>query len=386
MYTQIHQDWEHLLSPAENSYHISILTQTQRSGKARYFERDMIQFKNNLKDATSILVKKGMEEEEVKRLLSPANDLLNGEDFWKHQLDGLAVYLNNGNIWVYKLPVPIENMSYIADHFYILPLVSFRHLQPQYYILALSQQSVKLFVATQYHIEKSEIQNKLPSNIEDTERNTDRQNSLQHHSVKNSRTGGTIFHGQGGEKDYKKIAVERYLREVNNGITQSLKDEKKPLLVASVDELFSIYKQLNDYPYLLQHHIRGNFDEVTFDELHRTSLEAMKGQFQGEKDRDISRFHVASNQNKAVFGIEEIIALAFQGRIETLFIKQQTKIWGSFTSELMKAEVHEQRTKESIDLINLSAIFTDKNGGKVYFLPGSEMPFNHSTLAANIRA
>lgn len=52
--------------------------------------------------------------------------------------------------------------------------------------------------------------------------------------------GYSVFYGHGEGKDENKTGINKYLREVDKGISKLLKGEKVPLVVAGADYLFSI--------------------------------------------------------------------------------------------------------------------------------------------------
>lgn len=64
--------------------------------------------------------------------------------------------------------------------------------------------------------------------------------------------------------------------------------------------------------------------------------------------------------------IATVAAEAVHGRIDTLFIAPSDPVWGTYNAVNATAEVHEQYQRGDDDLINLAAIKTLAQGGKVY--------------------
>ena len=73
---------------------VSIFLPTHRAGKE--IQQDPIRLKNLLTEAEKRLITGGMRTPDARDFLAPASSLLNDGWFWRHQSDGLAIFLNQG--------------------------------------------------------------------------------------------------------------------------------------------------------------------------------------------------------------------------------------------------------------------------------------------------
>lgn len=373
------QDRDFLLQKNPTQTFVSILTPTQRSGKGGYYEEDKLRFKNNLKEAETKLLKRGLEEKKVEKFLSPASDLLEENEFWQHQSDGLAVYFNEEKFIYHTLPTSFYNLTYINDHFYIKPISSFFNNENRFFILVLSQNAIRFFEANSYSITSIKIDDLVPESLEETERQVEKTESLQHHSAGNR---NTIYHGHGGEKNYQSIAVEKFLREIDQGLMKMLHDEKAPLILAGVDELISMYKSINSYPHIVDEHVSGNFDNEHEVLIQEKGWNKVKNFFQQGRLEKAEKFLFYKSKGKAHTNIEEIIPLARQGRIDSLFTSSTQNIWGNFDENTLDVKIHKEKQTNSACLLNLSVFYTMFYKGKVYNLPPKELPTEDMIIGA----
>ena len=90
-------------------------------------------------------------------MLEPASKLLQEPYFWQHQSDGLAIFLSANRVRRYRLPLHFEELVVVIDNFYIRPLLPLFTGDGQFYILALSQNDVRLLNGTRYSVSEVDI-------------------------------------------------------------------------------------------------------------------------------------------------------------------------------------------------------------------------------------
>jgi len=100
---------------------------------------------------------------------------------------------------------------------------------------------------------------------------------LHHHS--GSTNGGSVYHGQGGGKDVENARLEEYMRAIDSGLMEMLHDEKVPMIIASVDFLAPMYRNISDYKYISENQISGNPENMSPTDLHHAALEELSEHF-----------------------------------------------------------------------------------------------------------
>ena len=81
-------------------------------------------------------------------MLEPASKLLKELYFWQHQSAGLAIFITSNRVRRYRLPLNFAELMVVTDHFHISPLLPLFTGDGQFYILALSQNEVRLLLGT----------------------------------------------------------------------------------------------------------------------------------------------------------------------------------------------------------------------------------------------
>ncbi len=125
---------------------VSIYMPTHRTGTDA--QQDPIRLKNLLREAEKQLSAQGIGRREVQNMLEPTSMLLQDSTFWQHQSDGLAIFISSNGVRRYRLPLNFEEFVAVMDHFHIKPLLPLFTGDGQFYILALSQNEVRLLNGT----------------------------------------------------------------------------------------------------------------------------------------------------------------------------------------------------------------------------------------------
>src|SRR5215211_3991709 len=112
---------------------VSIYMPTHPVGREQ--QQDPIRLKNLLAEAETKLLANGLRRPEVQKLMRPAEELLWNKEFWRHQGEGLVIFLSNDFSVMYRLPTAFEELLIIANHFHIKPLVPLLGRVGRFYVL-----------------------------------------------------------------------------------------------------------------------------------------------------------------------------------------------------------------------------------------------------------
>lgn len=187
--------------------------------------------------------------------------------------------------------------------------------------MQLSQNQVRLFQGTRYSISEIELQD-VPQSIAEAFKYDDPEKQLQLHTGTPQGGGerAAMFHGHGGATEEQKVNILRYFRKVDSGIQELLKKVRSPLILAGVEYLFPIYKQANNYAYLLDAGITGNPDELKPEELHAQAWQIVQTYFEQEQQELVNRYQELTGTGQTSSNIIEIVPAAYFQRVDTLFV------------------------------------------------------------------
>jgi hypothetical protein len=307
--------------------------------------------------------------------------------FWRHQSDGLAIFLSSGFSRYYRLPLGFEELLVVAEHFHIKPLLPLLSGDGQFYVLAISQNEIRLLQSTRYSVGEVDLEG-VPTSLAVALRFDDPEKRLQFHTA--TRTPGgkgerpAMFHGHGVSVNDAKTDLLRYFHKVDAGLSELLGDEQIPLVLAGVDYLLPIYHEANTYPHLVEEGIAGNPEEISAKELHQQAWNIMQPRFLLEQKEEAARYRQLADTEKASNELESIVPAAYYARVDTLFVALGVERWGTFDPDSNTIRLHERVERGADDLLDFAAVQTLLNGGTVYALDQDQVP-GGAPLAAVFR-
>jgi hypothetical protein len=363
---------------------ISIFIPTHRFGNEVLQKLDTKALKNELKNVKIKLQQNEVNANEIEVIVSPIQELIDNTGFWRKQSDGLAIFLAEGFFKTYTLPVNFKAYNYIANSFYLKPLMPMFVGDSSFYLLTLQLEDVKLYEMTKHSVTQIKINHLIPDRLEESVGYDFEEKGLQFRNQKEG-YGTVTFHGH-AESDYdRKNEIFKYFREINKGLMTILKDENSPMLISSQDYLFSIYKAINTYKPLLENHIPYDSLETDKRLLLEKAWETMGPIFDKERKEKIEHFKQYDGTNRTSSDIKEVLPAALQGKIDALFMRKDQDIFGIYDAVKHNVEIREDQESTHVSLLNMAAVKTFLQGGKVYLMEKDDMPNPFSKVNALYR-
>jgi len=351
--------------------------------KTSQAQQNQIRFKNLMREAEMMLREVGSREE--RDLLDAPNRLLEDKPFWQNQCEGLAVFVSQGFFKYYCVPVALSEEVVVADRFHVKPLLPLLIGDGRFYILALSQNQVRLLQCTRDNFASVELAG-IPQSLDEALKYDDIERQVEASSGSSGRAGsrGVVFHAQGvGEGDTKENIL-RYFKQIDKGLQRLLPGERAPLVVAGVDYLFPIYREANTFPSLLDQAISGNPEGLRAEELHRQAWEIVEPEFLSGEMSAAELYEQLAGTGRSSDAIEEVVNAAYHGRVDTVFVAVGVNLWGAFDPSTGKVLLDEEHAPGNEDLLDLAAVHTLLKGGTVYAVQPDQVPAG-GALAAIFR-
>ncbi|HUU61410.1 MAG TPA: hypothetical protein VMX37_03395, partial [Acidimicrobiia bacterium] len=193
---------------------VSIFMPTHRHGPETL--QAPIRLRNLIGTAARDLHSNDVPKAIVEDLLAPPRRLADDASFWQHQADGLAVFSAPGLFRRFRVPLPLAEEATVAASFRVRPVLPLLN-DEAFFVLSLSQNALHLFEATRYTIGPLEP-DLVPGSMAEALAHEDPERQLQFHS-----SGGEAqYHGHGAGAEIDKAALERYLRAVDQAVTERL--------------------------------------------------------------------------------------------------------------------------------------------------------------------
>jgi len=361
---------------------ISIYMPTHRSGVET--QQNQIRFKNLIREAEERLVASGMRIQDARSFLEKAQGLVNNVLFWRQQRDSLAFFLSSDLFLHYNLPVNIPDLLVVTDRFHLKPLLPVLSRDERFYLLALSQNEVKLYEGTRLSL-REVVMEGLPQGLTEALQVDEPEKQVRFRSGgAGGGERGSMMSGHGAEIGDTKDNLLRYFRQVDRVLRETLKDERIPLVLAGVDYLFPIYQEANTYLDLFDQAITGNPKGMTLEQLHKEAWSLVSTRYDQEIEEAMDLYRRSQGTGLTSSSVEDILVDAHHGRIGVIFVPLGKQLWGNFKSDTDQVSFYDEPVTGGEDLFDLAAIQTFVNGGSVFALPPENIP-DGMAMAAVLR-
>ncbi len=368
---------------------VSIFQPTHRQGSE--IQQDPIRLKNLLGLARQRLADRALSDADIERIVRPAEALLGEPTFWRHQRGGLAIFLRDGEMLSYRVPLPMPELAVVGERFHVKPLLPLLTGDGAFFVLAVDQQQVRLLEGTRHSISEVEVEG-LPKNIEEALPFDDPEAQLQFRAGPSPRPAGpgpgasrpgVVFHGH-DPKDDEKDALVRFCRIVATHVRDALADQTAPLVLAGVEDLLGIYRDVNRYQRVLSGAVEGNPKLLRDEELHDRAWAIVHPVFKQAEDDARAKFSRWSGTGRTAEGPPDVVRAAGEGRVEALFVARDAHAWGRVDPDTGSVDTSESPSPGDEDLLDRAAVDTLRNGGTVYTAAPERIPGN-GTIAAVLR-
>ena len=363
-------------------------------------EESSLHLKNLLGSAKDELAERGLPGAEVDALLAPAFDLLDDRSFWQHQLKGLALFCTKDGMRYWKLPFEVDELVSIGDSVHLKPLLPVLNLQGHFFVLALAQNQVQMYRATEHSIEEVDLRQwGVPTSLMEALRYDDLQKpESQHPNVTGPGRGQAndavageaathrthAFHGHGEDGDDQKEQIRRFFNVLDDGLSKALANETAPMVLAGVEYVRPIFKGVTSYNHVLEEGVAGNPEGLRPDEVHAQAWRIVQPHFRGRIRDAKDRYHAGFGRGTASDDLADVLGAAYEGRVGILFALRGARTWGIFDLAGRSADVHAERGAGDVDLVDLACRQTLATGGEVFVVEEADMP-SATSLAAVYR-
>jgi len=258
----------------------------------------------------------GLSQSETEIVVGAIREITSPDSFWQHRSDGLAIFASKDCCFHFTLPYTVQESVAVSKHFHLRQVMPFLTDNVSFFILQLSQNTVRLFEADAYTI-TSIKHNDLPPSMKVALQHEDPERQLQMRSTGNNTVG---FHGHGAGDEIDKAALERFLRAVDQGVVAALRGRSEPLVLAAVPYFLPIYQSVSRYPHIHSAMITGSPERSTDEQLRREGWDIVSPLLSEKKKRATNMMREVIGTGRTTSALTEIIEAGSSGRIETLFL------------------------------------------------------------------
>lgn len=287
-------------------------------------------------------------------------------DFWQNQNQGLAVLMNPHQGNIFRLPLSFDQSANLGRHFFVRPLLPYINQNGSFLLLTLDQKDIRLLVASHYSPpEEIPLPTDLPRSLQSYLDDFDYEGEIQFRQS-TSEAGKSIFHGHGDVEGSLKKVAKRFFALLDEQLNTLFNEYNLPLVLVATQRVQQLYRAANTYHLLEKQGIEQHARTTSLEKMQQKGWEIVSSHYLSKQSKQQEKLRELANSDQKSHKLEDIIKDAYQGKVEALFVDPTAHVWGEFKPQQNMVEVHDQKTPNSQDLLELAVHWTILRGGNVY--------------------
>jgi hypothetical protein len=327
---------------------------TQESDAAR------VALRNLATTALRELEAGGFDKRRLAGLRDQLSELDDDAAFWQYQARSLAVLATPDSLRTFRLPNRLTPAAEVADRFYLKPLLRAITFPHEAFVLALSENAVRLVEAPADLPAQPVRVEDLPASAADAVRR----------STVNERSPRGRLQGSEGQK----VLLRQYARQVDAALRPVLAGRETPLVLAAVEPLASIFRSVASYPGLAAEGIASNPDRLSAAELAAAARPILDGLYARDVAAVRERFERLRAQGRAITDVADAARAATFGAIAELLVDIDAFVPGTVDEEDGRITLGVGQPEETYGVVDEIARRALLAGGRVLGVRADDVP------------
>lgn len=320
-------------------------------------ERSRRELSNHLAAAVDQLEAAGADPHDVDAISASITALVDDSFFWSYQASSLAVFATADAVRTFRLPNRLSPTVQVSDRLHLKPLLRTLTVPQSAFVLALSQNAVRLI----------EVSGDAPAGevaVDDLPENAAR-----------------VFSTRGDNDSARLIGDEgvttllgNYSRQIDSALRTTLLGAGLPLIVAGAEPLASIYRGVCRYDGLVADGIAGNPDETSAADLAAAARPILDRLGADQVTALRARLTEAIGTGRGTSDLSDLARAATYGALDVLMIDVDRSISGTLderSGALTLSETDDAIDYGVVDEIARRALLT---GARVVAVRADDMP------------
>jgi hypothetical protein len=329
-----------------------------------------ITLSNLVKEAIRQLHEAGTDKRRLTALQEHLGDLSDDEEFWRFQAHSLAVFATPDSLRTYRLASKLTEIVEVSDRFHLKPLIRAITFPNAAYVLAISENAVRLV----------EVSADLPATtvkLPDLPKNAA---SAVGKSTINDRSPSGRVQGSEGQK----TRLAQYVRKVDAALRPVLAGSDIPIIVAATQPVEAIFRAVSAIPALPQA-ISGSHDSTSDADLASAARPILDAHYAKQIADFRGLFDLRRGQNRATTDISDAARAATFGNIDQLLVNIDNVVDGMVDEETGAVTFEETGDTRNYGVVDEIAGRALRSGAKVLGVRKDDIPEGKS-LAAILRS
>lgn len=329
-----------------------------------------IELGNLARQAREQLEAVGLDKRQLAALMEQLDEVREDDEFWSVQANSLAILATPGTLRTFRLATALKSLVEVSDRFHLKPLLRAITFPQSAFVLALSENAVRLV----------EVHADLPARTVKVDGLPKDAASAAGKSTLNDRTASTRIQASEGQN----IRFMQYARKVDAALRPFLAGLDTPLILAATGRLVSVFRSVNSYPHLLPDGIEDSPDRITDADLAEAARPVLDKAYAAEIETVKALFETRSAEGRATTDLSDAARAATFGAIDTLLVDIDTVVHGSVDETTGALRLSDDADATSYGVVDEIAGRALAHGARVMGVRKADLP-GEGELAAILR-
>lgn len=351
---------------------LSVYIALNRGSANQNAKTNALEWKKTIRSVEPKLQQYGAQGRELLETVSDWDAVTQGEP---PQGKSIAVFRSGDVFRITWLEETVRSRAVIGPRFYIRPLLPELTRDREFYILALSQNDVRLLRCTARTSEDVSFPPGTATSY-DAYMNTAKPDHVtDNRAAPGPSQGGSkgVMFTTSSDRETKDQYLAHFFGQIDRALNEVLRGKTEPVILAAVDYEVAIYRSVNRYPRLVDESVEGAPNGLKSGEMHARALDSMRRCYERKADDALAEYDHkvgggASNR------LKEIVLAAHEGRVLTLLVSDSLETTGAFDESTHTVKGRETGKSDDEDLLNDAVVQTILHAGKIFVVPNARMP------------
>ena len=311
-------------------------------------QQNSVRFKNALAEVERLAEEQGCHEQ-LRETLKQLAPIIDDEDFWRHQQNGLVLFANTNGFYFRRLAHRLPEVVRVGPRYFLLPLVPVVQRGGEFAILAVSRKHTRLLTATRDSVAEVATAD-LPESVFRYLPEREKQFGLHAFRVRRGDGQTAVPHGHPDENDEGEL--RQFFNEIVEGVREALPSAETPVVFAGVEDLLPYLKEAGEDLNLVDGAVFGNPDETANEELHRQAMPLAQHELHKPTGERLDILQQNLHGDMATSDAETVVAAAGQGQVDTLFLNETVLLdqglGATPTEETVAARTHAEQAVRGV--------------------------------------
>jgi hypothetical protein len=339
-------------------------------------KNNQLVFRGQVEQARELLEER-YPDQEFRTVEEMMQEWVDDEPFWGNLSRGVAAFFSPEMQRIYRLRSEMPTETVVSDTFHTRPMLR-PMLQPdRYFVLALDPHQTRLYEGGEDGLSEVNLFD-VPTHIDEVLDRDRPPHDMRNRESSPSSPATSAFHGYGRGKDIAPRHLRKFCMAVDEGITDLLRHEPGPLILACPPRTHAIYREVSDLDNLAEVGLQESFAHISPAEIHKKTWPLAQQAVAQRIDEVLELWERAYGFGSGETDLQQIARRTLMSQVRMLLIEEGRTIRGQLDRQEGAVTIDEEAglnpNADGPDLLDELAEFVISRGGEAFVVPGERMP------------